>query len=147
MTAMRSSLDGRLAGMTDDGRLGVLGKPYTVTAAVAAGSSTVSEITLTVKDYAGNTVAETVNFDLWLSDATSGAGMTATTASGAVAAKTSSGADLAVLTTKKAIRAQTLATGIYILSITDSAKTAFKVCAQIDGKTIVAATLATASYG
>lgn len=147
MAAMRSSLDGRIAGITTDSRLGVLGKPYSVTFSPAAGASNVCEVTITVVDYAGVTVAEAVNFDLWLSDATSGAGVTATTASGAVAAKTSSGADLAVLTTKKAIRAQTLATGVYILSITDTAKTLFKVCAQIDGKTVVSTALTAAQYG
>lgn len=147
MTAMRSSLDGRLAGMTDDGRMGVLGRPYTVVFAPAAGAANVCEVTCTVKDYAGNTVAEAVVFDLWLSDATSGAGLTATTASGAVAAKAASGTDFAVLTTKKATRVQTLATGVYILSITDTAKTLFKVCAQIDGKTIVSTALTAAQYG
>ena len=123
--------------------------PATVSFSAAAGGSNVCEITVTVKDAAGNTLADVFNFDLWLSDAATGAGLTATSASGAVAAKTSSGADLATLTSKKALRVQTLATGVYILSITDSAKTTFYPCAQVPGtgRTSVGTQLITANYG
>ena len=114
----------------------------------AAGGANVSLITIQAVDYFGVAMSQVINFDLWLSDATTGAGLTATTASGAVAAG-ASGADLATLTTKKALRVQTDATGKYILSITDTAKTAFKVCAQVpdSGVTVVGATLATGNYG
>ncbi|WP_064033458.1 DUF2190 family protein [Methylosinus sp. R-45379] len=124
-----------------------VGEPVGVSMAAAAGGANVTEVTITAKDAAGNTVAAPYNFDLWLSDDAAGAGLTATTASGAVGAKTSSGADLAAYTAKKALRVQTLATGVYILSITDTAKTAFKVCAQIGGRTIVGMTLAAGNYG
>lgn len=119
------------------------------TMVAAAGSSNVCEVTITAKDGDGNTVADVVNFDLWLSDAATGAGLTATTASGAVTAKTSSGAVIGTLTSKMALRAQTLATGVFILSITDTSKTAFVVCAQApaNGKTIVGVTLAAGNYG
>jgi len=125
------------------------GGPASITFSPAAGSANVCEVTVTIKNAAGATLAGVFNFDLWLSDAATGAGLTATTASGAVAAKASSGADLAVLTTKKAIRVQTLATGIYILSITDTAKTLFYVAAQVPGtgKTVVSSQLATGNYG
>lgn len=115
----------------------------------AAGGSNVCEVTITAKDADGAVLAGVHNFDLWLSDAASGAGLTATTASGAVDAKAASGVNLLVMSAKKALRVQTLATGIFILSITDTAKTAFKVCAQApgSGKTIVGATLITANYG
>lgn len=115
----------------------------------AAGGSNVCEVTITAKDADGNTLAGVFNFDLWLSDAASGAGLTATTASGAVDVKTNSGAVLGTLTAKKALRVQTLATGVFVLSITDAAKTAFKVCAQApgSGKTIVGVTLATGNFG
>lgn len=123
--------------------------PQIVTFAAAAGSANVCEVTITVKDGAGTAIAGVFNLDIWLSDAATGAGLTATTASGAVAAKASSGTDLVVLTAKKATRCQTLATGVYILSITDTGKTAFYVCAQVPGtgKTMVGTQLATGNYG
>ncbi len=125
------------------------GVPASVTFAAAAGGANVCEVTITVKDAAGATIAGVCNLDVWLSDAATGAGLTATTASGAVAAKAASGADLGTLTTKKALLVQTLATGVYILSITDSAKTAFYVCAQVPGKgvTNVGTQLITGNYG
>jgi hypothetical protein len=123
--------------------------PANITFAAAAGSTNVAEVTITVKDAAGATIAGVFNFDVWLSDAATCAGLTATTASGAVAVKTSSGADVGTLTTKKALRAQTLATGVYILSITDSAKTGFYPCASLPstGATKVGAQLITGNYG
>lgn len=121
----------------------------TLAFSIAAGSANVSEITIAVKDGAGATVAGVYNLDVWLSDAASGAGLTGTTASGAVAAKAASGVDLVAYTAKKAIRVQTLATGIYVLSITDSAKTGFYVCGQAPGtgKAVVSTQLVTGSYG
>ncbi len=120
-----------------------------VTFSAAAGGANVCEITITIVDAAGVAVPGVFNFDLWLSDAATGAGLTATTASGAVAVKTSSGVDLATLVSKKALRVQTLATGVYILSITDAAKTGFYPCAQVPGvgTTMVGAQLITANYG
>lgn len=123
-------------------------QPAYATAVVAAGASTVSEITLTVRNANGKPVGP-VMLDLYLSDSAAGAGLTAVTASGAVACKTAGtlGTDIAVHVAKKALRVQTLANGNYTLSITDSAKSPFKVCAQIDDVAQVVATLATASYG
>lgn len=144
------SLHGRRFGIDgDDNRLRVLGQPYTIAMAAAAGSTNVCEVTMTVKDHEGNTIADVFNFDVWLSDDADGAGLTATTASGTVGAKASNGADLGTLTSKKALRVQTLKTGVYVLSITDSSKTAFKVCAQIPfvGRKVVGVTLATGNYG
>jgi hypothetical protein len=119
-----------------------------VTFSPAAAGSNVCEVTITVKDGAGAAIARVFNLDVWLSDATSGAGLTGTTASGTVTAKTSSGIVLHTDTAKKALRVQTLATGVFILEITDSAKTAFYVCAQgPDGETYISTVLATANYG
>jgi hypothetical protein len=123
--------------------------PASISFSAAAGGSNVAEVTITVKDGAGNAIAAVHNLDVWLSDAATGAGLTATTASGAVAAKTSSGTDLGTLTTKKALRVQTLATGVYTLSITDTAKTGFYVCASLPGtgKAKVSSQLVTGNYG
>jgi hypothetical protein len=118
-----------------------------ITGVAAAGAANVTEVTITVKDENLDAVAKVHNLDVWLSDDADGEGLTATTASGAVAAKASSGTDLATLVSKKALRVQTKKTGVYVLSITDTAKTAFKVCASINGTAVVLCTLATASYG
>lgn len=65
---------------------------------------------------------------VWLSDSATGAGLTATTPSGGIAAG-ATGNVLGVLTTSKAIMAQMI-NGVFILSITDTAKTGFYVCAR-----------------
>lgn len=123
------------------------GVPATATFAYAAGAANVAEVTVTVKDAAGNAVAAVHNFDLWLSDDADGQGLTGTTASGAVAAKAASGVDLQVYTAKKAQRVQSLKTGVYVLSITDTAKTTFRPCVSIAGRTVVGAALAAGNYG
>lgn len=131
------------------GTFTLAGKPQTFTMVAAAAGTNVCEVTITVKDGGGTTVAAPVNFDLWLSDSATGEGLTATTASGTVTAKAASGAVLGTYTAKKALRVQSLATGIFILEITDTAKTAFKVCAAAPetGLTVVGETLATGDYG
>ena len=49
---------------------------------------------------------------------------------------------------KKALQVQALATGIYILEITDTAKTTFYVCAQTPhGEVKISAQLASGDYG
>lgn len=125
----------------------IAGAADTASAVVTAAAANVSEIAITVKDGAGNAVAKVHNIDVWLSDDADGQGLTGTTASGTVQAKAASGTVLDAMVAKKALRAQTLKTGVFTLEITDTAKTAFKVCASIAGRTVVLATLAAASYG
>ena len=148
MAGALTEIHGRRASLDNDSnRIALLGRPFSVTMTVSTDGSNKTKVTCQLVDIEGTSVSKVMNFDLWLSDAATGAGLTATTASGAVAAGTS-GADIATLTSKKALRVQSNASGVYILSITDTAKTAFKVCAQMpDGEVIVGATLATASYG
>ena len=123
--------------------------PANVTFAAAAGAANVCDVTITVKDAAGATIAGVFNLDVWLSDAATGVGLTGTTTSGTVQAKAASGADIGTYTAKKALRVQTLATGIYILEITDTAKTAFYVAASLPstGATKVSTQLAAGNYG
>lgn len=123
------------------------GWPATATFAAAAGASNVTEVTITVKDQAGVTVAAVHHFDVWLSDSATCAGLTGTTASGTVQAKAASGVDITVYTAKKSLRVETLATGVYILEVTDSAKTGFFVCAAPAGKAAASAQLVTGDYG
>lgn len=122
--------------------------PVSFTFAAASAGTNVAEVTITAKDADGNTVAAPLLCTVWLSDAATGVGLTSTAASGTVAAKSASGVDFGVLTAKKATVVQTLATGIYILEITDSAKTAFFVAAQApNGAVSISDVLATGDYG
>ena len=144
--------DNQLAAIKTTGvELGAAGvKPIitSFTFAPAAGGTNVCEVTVTAKDASGATVAAPVSFDIWLSDAATGADHTTTTASGTVTAKTASGLVVATLVAKKALHVQALATGVFILEITDTAKTTFYVAAQTPtGAVSISAILATADYG
>src|SRR4051794_13575666 len=55
--------------------------PATVSMAVAAGSANIAEITFTVKDNGGTTLAAVWQYDIWLSDDADGEGLTSTGAS------------------------------------------------------------------
>jgi len=119
------------------------------TFAATAGAENVCEVAITLKDAAGATVDGARPFMVWLSDSDAGVGLTGTSASGTVKAKSASGTDFATFTAKKALLVQPLATGVYTLEITDSAKTAFYVCAAtLDGRAYsVSTVLATEDYG
>lgn len=125
----------------------IAGELDTAVGVAAAGAANITEVTITAKDGAGNTVAAVHNIDVWLSDDVAGEGLTGTTASGTVTNKAASGIVLSTYTAKKALRVQSLKTGVFVLEITDTAKTAFKVCASIAGRTVVLATLVTGNYG
>lgn len=128
--------------------LKIAGTVSTASMVAAAGGPNVCEVTIQAKDANGTNLAHVVPLLVWLSDATSGAGLTATTASGDVGAKAASGTVLNALTAKKALLVQTLADGKFVLSITDTSKTLFKVCVQsMNGETPSIITLATANYG
>lgn len=124
-------------------------RPHYFTAVVATDGANATKVTITVRTATGAPVVTPKMFDLWLSDNASTFNVTATTASGAVQGKTdgTTGKDIVTYISKKALKVQTVAAGTYVLSITDTAKTAFKVCGEIDGVPYLIATLATASYG
>lgn len=69
------------------------------------------KITVTMKDAGGSTLAGVYILDLWMSEATTGIGLTGDTYSGDLTAST--GTILGALTAKKAWRIQTAATGIF----------------------------------
>lgn len=123
--------------------------PANVTFAAAAGGANVCEVTITVKDAAAATLTGIRNLEIWLSDAATGAGLTGTTASGTVTAKSNEGTVLTALTAKKHLTGQTLAAGTFILEITDTAKTGFYVAVAnpLTGAPIVSAQLVTGNYG
>lgn len=117
--------------------------------AIAAGGANVTEVTITMKGGHGETVAAPEPMLVWLSDAATGVGLTSTSASGTVTAKSASGADFGALTAKKALIAQPLATGVFILEITDTSKTGFYVAVQnpYSGQAIISRQLVTGDYG
>lgn len=123
--------------------------PRGIDFSAAPAAANVSEVTGSVVDSDGAAIAGVFTFDLWLSDAATGAGLTGTTSSGTVTNKAASGIVIATNTAKKALRVQTLATGVFVLEITDTAKTAFFVCANLPsmGSTQVSTALATGDYG
>ena len=114
-----------------------------------AGTSNICEVTIQARDAAGVAMTRAVIFLLYLSDATTGIGLTGTAASGAVTAKAASGTDFGPTTAKKALIAQSKADGTFILSITDTAKAGYYVCAVPlrGGSPSVSAQLITANYG
>ena len=116
------------------------------TIVAATNGTNTTAVTIQFTDGSGTAVAYPVTFTLVLSDAATGAGLTATTASGAVGAG-ASGADLAVLTTKKSLLCQTDATGKYILGIIDTAKTQFYVYVDRPKCIVPVTQITTAKYG
>lgn len=141
-----------LAGQIQLGNIPHFGGPgipseVLITSVVGA-TANIANVLFQTSDLEGNAVAGVFNFDLWLSDAATGAGLTATTATGGIAAVAASGFVWSVATAAKAIRAQTNASGLFILAITDTAKTLFFPCAQLvdSGQTAIGAQLTAASY-
>lgn len=123
--------------------------PASFTFTPAAGAANVCDVVIQAVDSAGNAMAGVFSFDVFLSDAATGVGLTGTSASGTVTAKSASGAVVGTYTAKKALRVQSLATGAFTLEVTDSAKTAFypAVVHPTTGRAVVGDALATADYG
>jgi hypothetical protein len=147
LLSILTSLHGKLIGLSSAGGLLVKAEGYGINFSAAPSTSNICLVTCTLVDYEGFTVASAEEMEIWLSDAATGLGITATTASGAVAANT--GTDLAVLVTKKMIRSQLTANGVYILSITDTSKTGFFVAVKLakHPKARVSAALVSGNYG
>lgn len=123
--------------------------PISVSFAATAGAANVCEVAITFKDGYEATLAKPLVFEVWLSDASTGAGLTATSASGTVTAKSASGTVFDTMVSKKALTVQALATGIFTLEITDTAKTGFYVCIKnpFTGLVEVSDQLVTGDYG
>lgn len=118
---------------------------YTIT----PGASNVCEIKLEIKDGHGKIIESGILLTIWLSDDSGGVGLTATSASGTVQAKSGEGADFGILTAKKALVVQSKADGSYTLEITDTAKTGFYISASLptSGLSVISRQLVTGDYG
>lgn len=147
-TPIRVSLHGRRSGISDAGRLILAGQPFGFTMVQTQGAANIANVMLQLVDFEDRALLQVYNTRLWLSDATTGAGLTATTASGTVVVGTP-GVDMFDLVSKKFKAIQTDATGRYQLIITDTAKTLFKVCVEVGsvGTVQVVGTLTAALYG
>lgn len=115
-----------------------------VSATPAASTANITLISIRVTRMDGKPGVH--QFGLWLSDSPTGAGHTAFTATGAVAPG-ASGLLVDTQVAKKALTVQTNAAGLFILSITDTAKTPFVIVVEIEGRAYPLATLTTANYG
>jgi hypothetical protein len=116
-----------------------------VSASTATGGAGVCLVSLNIRRVDGPQGPQLCT--VYLSDAANGAGLTAVTATGAVAQGASGILIGTALVASKAFNVQTTAAGLFILSITDTAKTPFVVCVELEGRCYPITTLATASYG
>lgn len=139
------------AAATSRSSVGVVGKGIPFNTAITnntGASSNIANVNFQVQDIYGNAIAGVFNLHVFLSDAATGAGLTATTASGGVAAVSGDGAVLDALVASKMFLAQTNTSGQFSMAITDTAKTGFYPCVQmLAGFAVqVGAQLTTASY-
>lgn len=119
-----------------------------VTVALAAGAANSFNATITVKDSAGNAIANAFDLEVFISRSATGQGLTTTAASGALTAST--GAILTALTAKKHVLAVTDATGNLVLNLVDTGKTAGEyvvVKTPGSGLLVVSAATVTGTYG
>lgn len=112
----------------------------------AGGATDEMDITITVKDASGTTIADSHYLTVWITDDADTLALTGTGASGALTAI--DGAVLSVLTAKKHITCVTPATGIINLSLVDSANTAgeFVVVLLPNGLFSISAASVSGSY-
>lgn len=98
---------------------------------LSAGAATDEmDITITVKNAAGETIAAVHQLEVWITDSATAYTLTSTAASGALTAV--DGGIITALTAKKHVICVTPATGIINLSLVDSANTAGEtVCVKL----------------
>jgi hypothetical protein len=142
-----TSLHGREIGLDSNRGLVVKAMHRGWSFSAASGAANVCTMTLQATDNEGNNVAAVINFDAWISDAVTGAGLAASGLTSELTAGT--GALVGILTAAKAWRLQTDATGLCVVSLTDTGKHLTNFCASVTGHAapVVAATLAAANYG
>jgi hypothetical protein len=113
----------------------------------AAGSSNICNLSLQVTDLAGNAIAQVFELDVFLSDSSAGAGLTATVPSGGLAVTT--GTQLQAKVAGKMLDILTNSSGLAVIAITDTSKTGYYpvVVSPGTGTLIVGAQLVAANYG
>lgn len=143
-----ASIGGSLV-VTGDLGVGAQGVPHAVTIALAASTTTDGmDITVTLKNAAGQAVTGVYTLTLYMSESNSGAGITADSYSGDLTA--TSGAILAALVAKKAWLVATSAGGVFGATLVDDANPADQYVVAIhplNGKPIVSAVSGTKWQG
>lgn len=117
------------------------------TVAFAAGAANVCTVTVQATDGLGNALAGVQNIDFYISTSATGANITAAAFTGTLVPTT--GALLATISAKQVFSLITDATGKFVGSLTDTAKTAgqYFVAIRARGDVVVAGPTITASYG
>jgi hypothetical protein len=140
------SLHGKRIGLATDGTLIVEGQPDGFTFVATPGAANVCGLSIQVVDNHGVALAGVREFEAWISDATTGAGLAASANTSELTCST--GALLGILTTEKAWMLQTDATGLCVAVITDTGKSLTNFAARIPGRgaNAVAKTFVAANY-
>lgn len=100
----------------------VRGLAHSVTITIAAGAANVAGITIQAVDFDGNPVAGVQSLEVWTATTNTGLTQSSTAYSGAIAATT--GAIKTQYTSKHHLQVNTDATGLWVGTLTDTAKTA-----------------------
>ena len=109
--------------IADSTGIGTVNRIVSAVPVLTAGAATDEmDITITVADAAGATIADSHYLTVWITDDADALTLTGTSASGALTAV--DGGILSVLTAKKHVTCVTPATGIINLSLVDSSNTA-----------------------
>lgn len=119
----------------------------TVTVAIAAGAANVCTISIQVVDGFGTAKAGVKQLRLYMTSSATGLTVSAVAYSGSIVATT--GAILATITAKFVFDIITNASGVWVGSLTDTAKTAGEKVAVVrpDGEIKLSAATVTGSYG
>jgi hypothetical protein len=104
-------------------------RPYSIVMTHAPGGANVCTVTVNVLDAAGSAIDTPVFFDFWLSDSSNGVGLAAVPPDSV--SDGGAGNIWHVDTAACAIRCQTDATGVSVLSISDASKSTFYLCAAL----------------
>lgn len=120
--------------------------PASCTISGAAGASNVCTVSIQLKDGAGTNIARVVPFDVYVSDASTGIGISATAASTGFAV-TAGGQRLLGVTATKSFSGVTTAAGAATLTLTDTAKTGYYLVLSVGQGIKVSAQLTAGSYG
>ena len=115
-----TSVTSPVLSLTDQLLLDTVSQMLTATVAVAAGAINSIDATITLKDMAGTTVTGVHRVEVYISESSTGIGLTADSASGNLTAST--GTILTALTAKKHVLANTDANGVLVLNLVDTAE-------------------------
>lgn len=142
-----TSMHGREIGLTSGRSLVVKAMHRSWSFSAASGAANVCNITLQACDNEGSPIKALLNFDFWLSDSATGAGLAATGGSSELTCST--GALIGIYTTLKAWRLQTDVNGVCVAVVTATGKPLDFACASVTGHAgaIVSTQLAAANYG